>query len=206
MIQTFAANALPGDSPAAIDKARGIIFLGPKYFELDHFARAFVLAHELGHYALDTASEEAADAFAIEALSGRAPRSHARSVETIAKFLNIDDSLRHQARAAAALKKAQEMDDLYYPPRYRYLYFAKPERGGGEKGDPKAPPSGKKPKRRKINLRGVGAWLAGRVQQPANENPEPADETPAAANTAIIIAAFVAILILAVFFISQKKS
>ncbi len=71
-----------------------------RFDRLPHFAKRFVLAHELGHLVLSTSDERQADAFALGVLAGTEPCSLKKSLRTL---LDLDippyrfDSLCHCA-------------------------------------------------------------------------------------------------------------
>lgn len=77
-------NAMLGDSPAALSRQDGIIYINmPLFSRYNDFQKRFILLHELGHYYLNTNSEIKADAYAFSALAGTEKRSLRQSIETI---------------------------------------------------------------------------------------------------------------------------
>lgn len=100
--------ALPGEigrSPAAItygpSSSPVIIIHRQAFAALTPFARRFVILHELGHYLLNTSSEQLADAFALGLLAGSQPYSLRLSLHTLQQ-LDITPS-RMAALAALCL-------------------------------------------------------------------------------------------------------
>ena len=64
------------DSPAAIDRTNGILYINPKLFNrLTPFQKKFVKYHEMGHYKFQTSDELVADAYAFDQLAGTEFRS-----------------------------------------------------------------------------------------------------------------------------------
>ena len=64
------------DSPAAIDRTNGILYINPKLFNrLTPFQKKFVKYHEMGHYKFQTSDEFVADAYAFDQLAGTEFRS-----------------------------------------------------------------------------------------------------------------------------------
>ena len=53
-------------TPARVHRPTGTVELAPSFFRLSPDQRHFVLLHELGHYALNTRSEQEADAWAAD--------------------------------------------------------------------------------------------------------------------------------------------
>ena len=77
-------NAMLGDSPAALSRQDGIIYINmPLFSRYNDFQKRFIILHELGHYYLNTNSEIKADAYAFSALAGTEKRSLRQSIETI---------------------------------------------------------------------------------------------------------------------------
>ena len=56
---------------------------------MSDFEQRFALAHELGHYLMDSGDEEVADAFALGALAGTEPRSLKKSLSALYNLQTI---------------------------------------------------------------------------------------------------------------------
>ena len=98
------------DTPAAVDKESGTLFLNPKlWFKLTRFQQRFVKLHEIGHYVLDTDSEEMADAYAFDHLVGTEPRSMKQCIETLETILDPNRT-GHKIRINMLYQRALEWD------------------------------------------------------------------------------------------------
>ena len=71
-------------NPATTDLDTGIIELHPSFFSLDTNSKKFVLAHEKGHYKLQTINEVEADNFGIAEFEKTKPKN----IYNIQNFLN----------------------------------------------------------------------------------------------------------------------
>jgi len=81
-----------GNSPAAIDRALGILYLNPDILQtLTPFQQKFVYWHEMGHYHLDTPDEIKADAYAFDKLAGTEFRSLKQCLESLEEVLSEDN-------------------------------------------------------------------------------------------------------------------
>lgn len=72
---------------------------------MSDYEQRFALAHELGHYIMNTGVEEVADAFALGALAGTEPRSLKQSVAALYHLRTIPT-----ARLQALYERAQKID------------------------------------------------------------------------------------------------
>ena len=98
------------DTPAAIDRKAGVMYINPKlWFKLTRFQQKFVKLHEMGHYVLNTDSEEEADGFAFNRLVGSEPRSMKQCIETLETILNPNRT-GHNYRIKALYERALEWD------------------------------------------------------------------------------------------------
>lgn len=98
------------DTPAAIDRKSGIMFINPKlWFKLTPFQRKFIKLHEYGHYYLQTDIEEEADAYAFDRLAGTEHRSMKQCIETLETILDPNRT-GHRVRIEALYKRALEWD------------------------------------------------------------------------------------------------
>jgi hypothetical protein len=99
-----------GSSPAAIDRARGILYINADANrKLTSFQQKFVYWHELGHYYLNTDSEIKADAYAFDHLAGTEFRSLKQCLECITEILDKNNPTL-KPRYDALLRRAYEWD------------------------------------------------------------------------------------------------
>lgn len=81
-----------GNCPCAVDCETGMIEVNRDVWNhYDEFERRFLIAHEEGHYYLDTDDEYEADLYALKKVAGTAPKSLARSVGALLKVGVIDE-------------------------------------------------------------------------------------------------------------------
>ena len=86
------------DTPAAVDRTTGILYINPKrYFKLTPFQRKFVKFHEYGHYNLNTDSELAADEYAFNKLAGSEFKSLQQCIECLEQILD-ENVIGHKVR------------------------------------------------------------------------------------------------------------
>ena len=98
------------DTPAAIDKQAGILYINPKiWHKLTPFQRKFVKLHEMGHYVLQTDIEEEADAYAFDHLVGTEHRSMKQCIETLETILDPNRT-GHRVRINALIERAMAWD------------------------------------------------------------------------------------------------
>jgi hypothetical protein len=99
-----------GNSPAAIDRASGILYINPDVQrKLTPFQQKFVYWHEIGHYYLDTNSEIEADAYAFDRLAGTEFRSLKQCLECLTEILDKNNpTLR--PRYDALMRRALQWD------------------------------------------------------------------------------------------------
>ena len=99
-----------GDSPAAIDRSRGILYLNPDIMRtLTPFQQKFVYWHEMGHYHLDTSDEIQADAYAFDQLAGTEFQSLKQCLKSLREVLS-EDNPTLKPRYDALLIRAFEWD------------------------------------------------------------------------------------------------
>lgn len=68
-LQVIHVNALPGNTPAAVDMDKGILYLNDPILQgYNHKEVIAIVLHEMGHYYLDTDDELLSDQYAINAL------------------------------------------------------------------------------------------------------------------------------------------
>lgn len=101
------------DTPAAVDRETGTLYINPKlWFKLTPFQRKFIRLHEQGHYYLNTDSEEAADAYAFDRLAGTEYRSMKQCIETLETILDPNRT-GHRIRTEALIQRAIEWDKAH---------------------------------------------------------------------------------------------
>lgn len=90
--------------PAEVDMDTGVISINKDVWDdYDEFEQSFVIAHEVGHYELQTDSEIEADRYALKQVYRTAPKSLKRSIQTLYK-VGIIDTRRMMALYTAALQ------------------------------------------------------------------------------------------------------
>ena len=98
------------ESPAAIDRTQGILYINPKLFNrLTPFQKKFVKAHEMGHYKYQTSDEVVADAYAFDQLAGTEFRSLKQALGCINDILK-DNNPGKKKRYDALYKRALTWD------------------------------------------------------------------------------------------------
>ena len=112
----YNSQGIMKDTPAAIDRKAGILYINPKrYFALTPFQQKFVKFHEYGHYNLNTDSEIAADEYAFNQLAGTEFRSLKQCIECLEELLD-EDKIGHKIRIdhmyGLALKWDREHPEL----------------------------------------------------------------------------------------------
>ena len=98
------------DSPAAIDRTNGILYINPKLFNrLTPFQKKFVKYHEMGHYKFQTSDELVADAYAFYQLAGTEFRSLKQALGCINDVLKNNNPTK-QLRYDALYRRVLEWD------------------------------------------------------------------------------------------------
>lgn len=98
------------DSPAAIDRTNGILYINPKLFNrLTPFQKKFVKYHEMGHYKFQTSDELVADAYAFDQLAGTEFRSLKQALGCINDVLKNHNPTK-QLRYDALYRRVLEWD------------------------------------------------------------------------------------------------
>ena len=98
------------DSPAAIDRTNGILYINPKLFNrLTPFQKKFVKYHEMGHYKFQTSDELVADAYAFDQLAGTEFRSLKQALGCINDVLKNNNPTK-QLRYDALYRRVLEWD------------------------------------------------------------------------------------------------
>lgn len=98
------------DSPAAIDRTNGILYINPILFNrLTPFQKKFVKYHEMGHYKFQTSDEVTADAYAFDQLAGTEFRSLKQALGCINDVLKGNNPTK-KMRYDALYKRALEWD------------------------------------------------------------------------------------------------
>ena len=98
------------DTPAAMDRETGQMYINPKrFFALTPFQREFVKLHEKGHYVLNTDSELAADEYAFKHLAGTQFRSLKQCIECLEEILD-ENLIGHKVRVDQMYKLALRWD------------------------------------------------------------------------------------------------
>ena len=83
-----------GSTPAIVRRDTGEIFLNSKvWFTLPEAYRRFILAHEIGHYTLQTTNELEADHYAFNQIAGTRPESLKNTVRTLYGVLPFNTEL-----------------------------------------------------------------------------------------------------------------
>ena len=104
MITYVTAKEL-GSCPAAVLMDDGTIEVNRDVWNLyTPFEQQFILAHEAGHYLLQTSSEEAADLYALQQMHRTQRRSLKKSIGTLVKMGNTIPASRVEALYREALK------------------------------------------------------------------------------------------------------
>ena len=79
-----------GNTPAAINRFSGVLYINPAFFpRLTPFQQKFILAHEEGHYYLNTPDEFKADAYAFNKLAGTEFQSLKQIVACLPSVLDV---------------------------------------------------------------------------------------------------------------------
>lgn len=98
------------NSPAAIDRTNGILYINPKLFNrLTPFQKKFVKYHEMGHYKFQTSDELVADAYAFDQLAGTEFRSLKQALGCINDVLSENNPTK-KMRYDALYKRVLEWD------------------------------------------------------------------------------------------------
>ena len=98
------------DSPAAIDRTNGILYINTKLFNrLTPFQKKFVKHHEMGHYKFQTSDELVADAYAFDQLAGTEFRSLKQALGCINDVLKNNNPTK-QLRYDALYRRVLEWD------------------------------------------------------------------------------------------------
>lgn len=98
------------NSPAAIDRTNGILYINPKLFNrLTPFQKKFVKYHEMGHYKFQTSDELVADAYAFDQLAGTEFRSLKQALGCINDVLKNNNPTK-QLRYDALYRRVLEWD------------------------------------------------------------------------------------------------
>lgn len=98
------------NSPAAIDRTNGILYINPKLFNrLTPFQKKFVKYHEMGHYKFQTSDELVADGYAFDQLAGTEFRSLKQALGCINDVLSENNPTK-KIRYDALYKRALEWD------------------------------------------------------------------------------------------------
>lgn len=122
------------DTPAAVDRDSGILYINPKlWFKLTPFQRKFVKLHEYGHYYLDTAIEEEADAYAFDRLAGTEFRSLKQCIGCLHTILD-ENRPGHRNRIEALYQRALDWDKAH--PFKSNIDKASGGGGGGSSSNP----------------------------------------------------------------------
>ena len=100
-------------SVAAVHRPSGTMILSPSFFELPSLSQAFIVAHELGHYQLNTADEFKADRYAFLVCANMG-LPIASSIETMAKTLPGSND-QHVERVEKLLEFALKFDGTTNP-------------------------------------------------------------------------------------------
>ncbi|MBN2776240.1 MAG: hypothetical protein JXR36_01275 [Bacteroidales bacterium] len=89
----FVGADVLGVCPAQVYMDNGLIEINADVWDkYSDFEKEFIIAHERGHYELQTDSETEADKFALNAVYGKAPKSLKRSILALHKVGVIDNA------------------------------------------------------------------------------------------------------------------
>ncbi len=98
------------NSPARVYQDEGVIEINMKRWrQLPKSHQDYILAHEEGHYVLDTGDEMAADQYAFEKLAGKMPGSLRNTVHALIDVLP-GATPEQRRRMDAAVKRALKYD------------------------------------------------------------------------------------------------
>jgi hypothetical protein len=98
------------DSPARVYRDYGVIEINmSRWKQLPQAYRDYILAHEEGHYALDTSDELAADEYAFKKLAGKMPGSLRATVHALINVLP-GETPEQRKRMEAAVCRALKYD------------------------------------------------------------------------------------------------
>ena len=139
MLITYVDGKELGLCPAAVVMDDGTIQVNADVWDrYTPYQQRFILAHEQGHYELQTSSEEQADLYALRHLHGSEPRSLRQSIETLVKMGNaippqrvealyrealaIDAALNNNQKAKQELKILNNKNDSNMRPSKYNLY------------------------------------------------------------------------------------
>lgn len=104
MLITYVDSRTLGSCPAAVVMDDGTIQVNADVWnQYTPFQKRFIIAHEQGHYELQTASEELADRYALRLLYGSEPKSLKQSIGTLVKMGSAIPSTRMEALYREAL-------------------------------------------------------------------------------------------------------
>ncbi|MDR1172979.1 MAG: DUF3318 domain-containing protein [Bacteroidales bacterium] len=93
------------DSPARVYRDLGLIEINlSRWLQLPKPYRDYILAHEEGHWALNTTDEMKADEYAFKKLAGKAPYSLRNSILTLYDVLPFTTPEQHRRLEAAELR------------------------------------------------------------------------------------------------------
>ncbi|MBO7201858.1 MAG: hypothetical protein J6V54_10765 [Bacteroidales bacterium] len=105
MLITYVDSKELGSCPAAVLMDDGTIQINADvWHRYTPYQQQFILAHEQGHYELQTQSEELADLYALRTLHGTSPQSLKQSIDTLVKMGNVIPTERVMALYIQALK------------------------------------------------------------------------------------------------------
>ena len=109
----YVDSSVLGTCPASVDMRTGVISINKSVWDrYDNFEKAFVIMHEVGHYALDTDSEYEADAYALKHVYRTAPRSLKRSLQTLCKIRVVDPVRLERLYQEALMLDASDGNEL----------------------------------------------------------------------------------------------
>lgn len=111
-----------GSTPARVHRPSGTIFLNQRFWHtLDEQSKKVILAHEIGHYKLQTTSEILADEYAFQSFALSEPGSLKALFRTLVKVLDLKNPF-HRRRIWSMLKRITKTDAALGNPKAAKIY------------------------------------------------------------------------------------
>ena len=104
-----------GSTPARVNRRTGTVYISKRVFEpLSERERNFVLAHEEGHYRLNTCDETKADEYAFKKYAGTEPFSLKNTLKILRDTLDTENNPGHRRRLIQLQKAVLKYDAKVY--------------------------------------------------------------------------------------------
>ncbi|MBR6279391.1 MAG: hypothetical protein IKR41_11655 [Bacteroidales bacterium] len=104
-----------GSTPARVNRRTGTVYISKRVFSpLSKRERNFVLAHEEGHYRLNTSVETKADEYAMKKYAGTEPFSLKNTLKILRNTLDVENNPGHRRRLRALEKAVLRYDAEVY--------------------------------------------------------------------------------------------